>query len=83
MLHSNVVELKTKIHSLMLQPLYFKSTEIRSKASANSLEVTGQVRQSTHFGYTQLNITYLLQHMHHCLPKLALSFNILYVTHSI
>ena len=49
-------------------------TEIRSKASAN-LEVTHRVRQGTHFGYTQLDITNVLQGMHHCLPYLVLIFD--------
>ena len=56
-----------------------KKTEIRSKASAN-LEVTQRVRQGTHFGYTQLDITNVLQGMHHCLPYLVLIFDILYAT---
>ena len=58
--------------------LYFKNTEIRSKASAN-LEVTQRFRQGTHFGYTQLDITSVLQGMHHCLPYLVLIFDIQYV----
>ena len=56
-----------------------KKPEIRSKASAN-LEVTQRVRQGKHFGYTQLDITNVLQGMHHCLPYLVLIFDIQYVT---
>ena len=64
---------------MILWVLYFKNTEnfqseIRSKASV-SLEVTQRVRQGTHFGYTQLDITNVLQGMHHCLPYLVLIFD--------